>query len=112
MPLPHPPPLEIEPSALAALRAQEGACAIVDVREPWELEICVLPDAQHLPLGALVGREAELPSDRILVVICHSGQRSLLAARHLRQLGLARATSLHGGLDAWARVVDPDMARY
>jgi rhodanese-related sulfurtransferase len=112
MALADPPPLEIEPSDLAALRAQDGACALLDVREPWELEICSLPDAHHLPLGALAGREAELPSDRILVVICHSGQRSLLAARHLRRVGLTRASSLRGGLDAWACEVDPTMARY
>jgi rhodanese-related sulfurtransferase len=112
MPLLDPPPLEIDPADLVALRAQPGAAALLDVREPWELEICALPDARHLPLGTLPGRAAELPADRTLVVICHHGQRSLLAARHLRQTGLPRATSLRGGLDAWAREVDPAMARY
>jgi rhodanese-related sulfurtransferase len=112
MPPFDPPSLEIGPAELAALRAQPGACALLDVREPWELEICALPDAHHLPLGALAGREAELPTDRVVVVICHHGQRSLLAACHLRRAGLERAVSLRGGLDAWASEIDPAMTRY
>jgi len=105
-------PLEIEPTALAALRQGAEPYALLDVREPWELEICGFAEAIRLPLGALVGREPELPGDRPLVVVCHSGRRSLLAARHLRQRGLARAVSLHGGVEAYALEVDPAMARY
>lgn len=106
------PPLEIEAADLMALRAGSRDYMVLDVREAWELEICSLPEAVHLPLGALIGRESELPRDRPVVVICHSGHRSLLAARHLRQLGLTCATSLRGGLDDWACQADPDMARY
>jgi rhodanese-related sulfurtransferase len=60
----------------------------------------------------LAGRESELPQDRPLVVVCHSGQRSLLATRHLRGLGLTRAVNLRGGVEAFALEVDPAMSRY
>jgi rhodanese-related sulfurtransferase len=104
--------LEIEPAELAALRAGDAAYALLDVREPWEVEICGFPEAIRLPLGAIAGRERELPSDRPLVVICHTGRRSLLATRHLHRLGLEQALNLRGGVEAYALEVDPTMARY
>jgi rhodanese-related sulfurtransferase len=112
MPLPDPPPLEITPLQLAALREAGAAHAIVDVREAWELEICGFPGALHLPLGELAQRAGELPAERPLVMVCHTGQRSLLATHYLRQAGLGRATNLRGGVEAWALTVDPAMARY
>ena len=107
-----PPPLEIAPLELVLLRSRPGGCAILDVREPWEVAICALPEAIHVPLDDLVGRAGSLPRDRVLVVVCHAGVRSLVAARHLRESGFERATSLRGGLDAWAVEIDRDMPRY
>jgi rhodanese-related sulfurtransferase len=105
-------PLEIEPADLAALRCQAGGYALLDVREPWEFAICGFPEAIHRPLGALVGQEHDLPQDRPLIVICHTGRRSLLATQHLRRLGWSRAINLRGGVEAYALEVDPGMARY
>jgi rhodanese-related sulfurtransferase len=105
-------PLEIGPAELAAWRAREADYALLDVREPWELGICGFAEAIALPLGRLAGREDELPRDRPLVVVCHTGRRSLLATRHLRALGLAQAVNLRGGVEAYALEVDPEMARY
>jgi rhodanese-related sulfurtransferase len=105
-------PLEIEPAELATLRAGTTSYALLDVREPWELAICGFAEALCLPLGALAGHEHELPRDRPLVVICHTGRRSLLATRHLRAQGLERAVNLRGGVEAYALEVDPAMARY
>lgn len=105
-------PLEIAPAELARLRQGAEPYAVLDVRELWELAICGFAEAIALPLGALGGHEHELPRDRTLVVICHSGRRSLLATRHLRQQGLERAVNLRGGVEAYALEVDPTMARY
>lgn len=106
------PALEIAPAELALLRTRPGGCAILDVREPWEVAICGLQEAVHVPLDRLVGRVEMLPHDRVLVVVCHAGVRSLIAARHLRASGFDRVTSLRGGLDAWALEIDRDMPRY
>jgi rhodanese-related sulfurtransferase len=103
---------EIAPAELAQLRDGAEPYAVLDVREGWELEVCGFAEAIHLPLGALGGRERELPRDRTLVVVCHTGRRSLLATRHLRQQGFARAVNLRGGVEAYALEVDPTMARY
>ena len=109
---PEPLPLEIEPAELAGLRSGSRDYALLDVREPWELAICGLPEALHLPLGELAGREHELPRDRPLIVFCHTGRRSLLATQYLRRLGLNQAVNLRGGVGAYALEVDPSMARY
>lgn len=109
---PEPLPLEIDPVELSALRSESDSCVLLDVREPWEVAICSFAEAIHRPLGALVGHEQALPHDRPLIVICHTGRRSLLATQHLRRLGWSRAVNLRGGVEAYALEVDPSMARY
>jgi rhodanese-related sulfurtransferase len=54
----------------------------------------------------------ELPRDRAVVTVCHHGPRSLRARQLLLAAGLPRVRSLAGGVDAWATMVDPTMARY
>jgi adenylyltransferase/sulfurtransferase len=112
---------EITPQELAArLRDQvaaglEGTAAglqLVDVREPFELELCRLEGATHIPLGELPRRLKELDPRREIVTICHHGHRSLRAREILKGAGFSRVRSLQGGLDAWAREVDPTMSRY
>lgn len=88
------------------------AYAILDVRETWELDICKLDGCIHIPLNDLVEKKNGLPDDRPIVVVCHLGQRSLLATQHLRAAGFDHAVNLRGGVDAWADHVDPEMRRY
>lgn len=111
-PLTDPLPLEIAPAELARLRAGAEPYALLDVRQPWEVAIAGLAEAIQLPLGELDGRVHELPRDRPLIVVCHTGRRSLLATQYLRQSGLSRAVNLRGGVEAYALEVDPGMARY
>ena len=111
-PPPAPLPLEIDPAELAGLRSAPQTYALLDVREPWELTICGFAEALHVPLGELARREHELPRDRPLIVFCHTGRRSLLAAQYLRRLGLNELVNLRGGVEAYAVEVDPSMARY
>ncbi len=85
---------------------------LIDVREPWEAQICSIPESILLPLQSLPERLDRLPGDRPLLVYCHHGMRSLKAAQFLRKKGFARAMSLSGGIEAWAREVDPSMPRY
>ena len=110
--LPDPLPLEIDAAELAGLRSGSQEYALLDVREPWELAICGFPEALHVPLGALAGREQELPRERPLIVFCHVGRRSLLATQYLRRLGLSGAVNLRGGVESYALEVDPSMSRY
>ncbi len=85
---------------------------LVDVRQPWEVELCRIDGSHHIPLHQLPERLAEIAADAAVVTICHTGKRSLQAARFLQAHGVTNARSLTGGVDAWAVSVDPTMARY
>jgi rhodanese-related sulfurtransferase len=85
---------------------------LLDVREPWEFERCRIGDAQLLPLRELPARLAELDPQTETVVICHHGGRSMQAAMFLERQGFASVHNLAGGVDAWARTVDPAMPVY
>jgi rhodanese-related sulfurtransferase len=88
------------------------APVILDVREPWEHDICRIADAHLLPMQEIPVRWNELPQDRDIVVMCHHGMRSLQVADYLRHEGLSRVYNLSGGIAAWAEQVDPAMRRY
>jgi rhodanese-related sulfurtransferase len=74
---------------------------LLDVREPWEYAQAHVPPAQLIPLGELELRVGEVPRDRPVLVICHSGQRSLAAAAYLRRLGYPDVSNVDGGTAAW-----------
>jgi rhodanese-related sulfurtransferase len=85
---------------------------LLDVREPWEWEVCRLPGAILIPMRELPARFAELDRDAETVVICHHGVRSYHAARYLETQGFGNVVNLSGGVAAWADEVDPAMPRY
>lgn len=86
--------------------------ALVDVREPWEADICSLPQAQLIPMHEIPARYSEIDPDKHIVLYCHHGIRSQQVALFLKQAGFDRLYNLRGGIDAWARQIDPRMATY
>lgn len=103
---------EINAMALNARLSHGDPLLLIDVREPWELDICRIAGAQSMPMKDIPKRHQELDKDREIVVICHHGMRSAQAASYLGQLGFTKVTNLAGGIDAWAREVDLSMATY
>lgn len=85
---------------------------LLDVREPWEHELCHLPGAHLMPMHTVPLRLAELDADVDVVVICHHGARSMQVAMFLERNGFAALHNLSGGIDAWAHDVDPAMRKY
>jgi len=85
---------------------------LLDVREPWEFDICQLERSINIPMSQLPQRHSELDIDSETVVICHHGVRSLQVIQYLQQFDFTELINLDGGLDAWARQIDPDMAVY
>jgi rhodanese-related sulfurtransferase len=85
---------------------------LLDVREPWELDVCRLPGARPMPMRAVPARYPELSRDADVVIICHHGARSYQVAMFLEYQGFSRVHNLQGGLAAWARDVDPAMPTY
>jgi sulfur-carrier protein adenylyltransferase/sulfurtransferase len=102
----------VTPTSLRAMLDRGDQIEVLDVREPVEREIAVLPDTTAIPLGELSQRLGELPKDKDIVVYCRSGGRSAQAVRILREAGFSRARNLLGGLNGWIDDVDPTLTRY
>ena len=102
--------LEILPTEYAEIAGRDGV-VLLDVREPHEYEINRIPGAVLIPKDALAGRLADLDPQAEYVVHCKGGVRSLEAVRLLRGAGF-RARSMRGGIDLYARSVDPSIPVY
>ncbi len=85
---------------------------LIDVREPHELEISHLEGADLIPLGQLASRLSELDSAENIVLFCKSGTRSARALELLASAGFRKMKNLKGGINAWAREVDPSLPIY
>lgn len=87
---------------------------LLDVREPWEADIVELPGSLLVPLGVIErdpeGVVARLPEGP-LVIVCHHGIRAETARQLLDGAG-APGLVLAGGIEAWARDIDPSLPRY
>jgi len=102
---------EITPEELKRRLDNGRAPALLDVREPWEHELCALPGARLVPLRSLPSALGTLPVERDIVVYCHHGARSRAATELLAANGY-RVSNLVGGIDRWSREVDPSIPRY
>ena len=95
----------------AQLEARLGEVTLLDVREPWEAEIAMIPGAMLIPLGALPLAIDSLDRSRPIVAYCHHGIRSESARALLADAGFD-VSHLTGGIDAWSMQVDPQVPRY
>lgn len=96
----------------AASARPDDAPLLLDVREPWEYEYCNIAGSTLVPMGQIPGARDALDPEREVVVICHHGVRSYQVACYLEHIGFSRVINLEGGIDAWARDVDPTLQLY
>lgn len=97
-------------SALAAPADERPR--LIDVREPWEWQIARIEGSEHLPMQQIPAQFEELDRSHPTVVICHHGMRSLQVVAFLERVGFANMHNLQGGIDAWARSIDPAVPVY
>ena len=107
------------PDAVALAQAQAARAApllLLDVREPWEVALATIDLAgattRSMPMRDVPARLGELDPAQPVVCFCHHGARSAQVVAFLERAGFASAYNLAGGIDAWARKVDPRVARY
>ena len=103
---------EIAPLAFKAMLDRGDDLLLLDVREQVELEICKLAEAVHIPMGEVPMRLHELPKDKLIVVMCHHGRRSMMVAQVLKKNGFDKLLNLDGGIDLYAGECDASMPRY
>jgi len=105
--------VEIEPRDLAARLEAGEDLLLLDVRDPVEALISKIPGGLQIPYETLAESLEQLGrNDREIVVYCRTGVRSAWAQRMLMNAGFHRVRNLRGGINAWAREVDPTLPQY
>ena len=84
---------------------------LIDVREQHEIDFANI-GGTHIVLGDIINRKDEIASDKDVVIMCRSGQRSGAAVNALQQQGLQNLHNLKGGILAWSKEVDPNIPTY
>jgi rhodanese-related sulfurtransferase len=84
-----------------AMERQQAGALLVDVREQLEYDEVRAPGVFLMPLSVFTQRFRELPQDRELLMICHSGYRSAQAANFLLRHGYPNASNVVGGMEEW-----------
>ncbi len=96
--------------AIADVPATFGdAAVLLDVREDDEWRLGHAPGAQHIPMGDVPARIAEIDTDADLYVVCHVGGRSRRVAQYLARNGY-EPVNITGGMLDWAAAGRPVVA--
>ena len=103
---------EIDPQELCAAMNSGELWQVVDVREPWEIEIANIEGTIDIPMGSIMNRLIELDPAQPIAVLCHSGARSLRVATFLAANGFSRVANVVGGIERWSLTADPTVPRY
>lgn len=96
---------------LAELQKNHAKFILLDVREPYEYDICNL-QGKLIPIGELPQRLNELDKDSMIIAHCKGGGRSTRACLLLQEAGFSDVRNLTGGVVAWAKEIDPSMPTY
>tara|TARA_X000001036_G_scaffold174370_1_gene164985 strand:- start:530 stop:838 length:309 start_codon:yes stop_codon:yes gene_type:complete len=84
---------------------------LLDVREPYEVEICNVKGSLFIPMNEIPKNVELLDKEKSYAVMCHSGVRSLHVANYLNSQGYS-ALNVIGGIDMWSLSVDKNLKRY
>jgi rhodanese-related sulfurtransferase len=107
---------EVTPRQTKQELANDPAAVLLDCRRADELQLAAVKGAVHIPMDQIERRADELEldeaRDRRVLVICHTGRRSLRVAATLRAIGFPNAYSVAGGIDLLSVDIDPAIPRY
>ena len=115
MPIP-----EITVEELAEKLKSQDRFILLDVREPAELEQARITDArlEAVPMSRLAGEGLDALSESVrekdaeIYVMCHHGVRSQQVTGWLASSGWTNIHNVSGGIDAFARTIDPSIGIY
>ncbi len=105
-------PLEVDVAEAKHLLENHPDTVLLDVREPYEVEICHIEGSVAMPMQTVPENLESLPRDKKILVHCHHGARSLQVTEFLRKQGFSDVSNVAGGIDDWAQKLDPSMQRY
>lgn len=85
---------------------------LIDVREPYEIDICTI-SGTSIPMGEIMARHEEISKDKMVIVHCRSGKRSAAVIDSLeRNFGFSNLYNLTGGITAYAQEIDNSLEQY
>ena len=85
---------------------------ILDVREAYERAICSV-DSLFIPMGEIIERHKEIPTDKKVVVLCKSGKRAEGVVHLLEsEYGFSNLFILKGGITDWITEIDNNLEIY
>ncbi|MGV0743211.1 rhodanese-like domain-containing protein [Mycolicibacterium sp. XJ870] len=94
--------VEVAQADIAAVPTTfDGSVVLLDVREDDEWQRGHAAGAQHIPMGDVPARMAEIDPDAELYVVCLAGGRSQRVAQYLARNGYT-PINVDGGMLAWA----------
>ena len=102
--------MEIEALELKKM-LKNNEVVLLDVREPYEIEICNVNGSLFIPMNEIPQNIEQLDKEKRYAVMCHSGVRSLYVSNYLNSLGYS-TLNVVGGIESWATDVDKNMKRY
>ncbi len=87
---------------------------LLDVREQIEYATAKIDGSLLIPMSELGNRISELEEhrDRLIIVHCHHGGRSMQVTQALRSHGFAKVQNMAGGIDQWSEQIDQRVPRY
>lgn len=97
---------------LKALLDKQAEILLLDVREPYEYDVCHLEGALLIPMNTVPQHLQDLPKNKTIVVYCHHGMRSAAIVNFLKSNGFEKVSNLEGGIHAWSMEVDDTVAVY
>jgi len=90
---------EVTATELQKLLKEPSKVEVIDVRETMEVQMGMIPNAIHIPLGEIQSRMSELEKKKEYVIVCGSGNRSGVATQFLQAYGYDAANMVGGMLD-------------
>jgi len=85
---------------------------LLDVREPWEYQVCRIDNSTLVPMNQVPYALNKLDRKQETFLICHHGVRSQRVGLLLTDSGFEKVFNVTGGINAWARQIDPAMETY
>jgi sulfur-carrier protein adenylyltransferase/sulfurtransferase len=103
---------EVSVQQLQQMRSRQENFQLIDIREPYEIEICHI-GGQHIPMAEILDRKDEINKNLPVVIHCRSGKRSAAVVNALEaHFGFTNVYNLKGGILAWANEIDTSLEKY
>lgn len=107
-------PLEVDVTTVSSLQKSGDDFLLLDVREQNEYETAKIAGSLLIPMGEIGDRISELEQhrQRLIIVHCHHGGRSMQITQALRNHGFEKVQNMAGGIDQWSQQIEPEVPRY